>query len=151
MKKVFQQKLALRVALYILRKNGFSRPAKSHVLNFIHMRNLLRFPDAELSRRSRGNHDRIWENDIAWKRKDLYEGGEVWSPERGLWSLTEHGVARIEAARFKWLKLANPEERENVLAHFTYWTDDLIDWMLRIARDDDLKLGRSKDDHKPAA
>lgn len=78
MLKVRQQRAALRVALYVLRQNGFDRPKKKkHVLNFIRLKRLLQFPPRELIKRDDEDVDEIWANDIAWKRKNLFGDGEV--------------------------------------------------------------------------
>ena len=140
MHKTKQQSFALRLALDILRKNGYPRPKKRQVLNFIRMRNLLKFPEEELQKRWREDHDAVWENDIAWKRKNLFEDGEVLSPERGVWELSAVGVEKIEKAKHKWLKFDSPEERKRHLTALDYFTEDLYSWMLKIARGESLSL-----------
>ena len=138
--KVIQQKAALRVALYVLKKNGFDTPKKKQVLNFIRMRHLLQFPEEELGKRHQSDIDEIWANDIAWKRKDLFMDGEIDSPEKGKWRLTETGLQKIEAKKAKWTDLEDPERREKLLADFEYCTPELFDWMLKIAKGDSLLL-----------
>lgn len=142
MLKTQQQQIALRVALYVLRENGFAAPPKRQVLNFIRFRNLVRFPEEELQKRWETDNDTIWENDIAWKRKNLFMDGEIDSPERGKWRLTEIGVAKVENAKAKWLGLENPEKRAKLLRDFDYLTDDLFAWMIRIAKGESLSLKR---------
>jgi hypothetical protein len=140
MHKVRQQKFALRIALFVLLKNGFPQPKKRHVLNFIYYKRLLSFPHHELTWRSFDNHDEIWKNDIAWRRKDLSLDGEIDSPEVGHWRLTPIGIAKIEQQKRKWLGLESKQQRDRVLAGFDYWTEELILWMLKIANDRDLSL-----------
>ena len=144
MLKARQQQIALRVALYILHKNGFSAPPKRQVLNFIKFRHLVHFPDEELQKRWEGDHDTIWENDIAWKRKDLFMDGEIDSPERGQWRLTDIGIKRIENSKSKWLDLANSEKREILIQNFDYLTNELFEWMLKIAKGESLSLSNDK-------
>jgi restriction endonuclease Mrr len=138
--KVRQQKFALRLALFVLRKNGFEAPTKKHVLNFIRAKRLLQFPDEELEKRHDADIDEIWANDIAWKRKDLYMDGEVDSPEKGKWRLTEIGVRKIDQKKEKWADLKDPARRESFLADLEYCTPELVDWMIKIASDDSLLL-----------
>lgn len=138
--KTKQQRFALRIALYVLWKNGFKQPRKNQVLNFIRYRGLLQFPAEELTKRTRSDHDEIWENDIAWKRKDLFMDGEIDSPERGHWRLTQAGIDKIDRDKVKWLKLEDPAERAKALAGLGYWTDGLISWMLKIAKGENLSL-----------
>lgn len=138
--KIRQQKAALRVALYVLQKNGFDRPKKKHVLNFIRLKRLLQFPPEELVKRNDEDTDEIWANSIAWKRKDLFGGGEVDSPEYGKWRLTAAGIQAIEEKKPNWSKCNDPDEREAFLKKFDYCTPELLDWMFKIANGDDLTL-----------
>ena len=140
MLKTHQQRIALRVALYVLRENGFVAPPKRQVLNFSRFRRLVRFPEEELQKRWESDSDAIWENDIAWKRKDLFMDGEIDSPERGKWRLTDVGVAKIEKAKPKWLGLEDPEKRKKLLSDFDYLSDELFAWMLKIAKGESLSL-----------
>ena len=140
MNKTRQQRFALRIALFILQKNGFPQPKKKHVLNFVRDKRLLQFPEEELQKRRTSDHDEIWENDIAWKRKDLYLDGEIDDSEFGHWRLTNIGVKNIDRQKEKWLKLESPEEKRRVLSELDYWTEDLLLWMLKIARGDSLSL-----------
>jgi len=142
--KIRQQKAALRVALYVLQQNGFDRPKKKHVLNFIRLKRLLQFPPEELVRRNEEDTDEIWANSIAWKRKDLFEDGEVDSPERGKWRLTTLGIQEIEKKKPMWCKFNDPLERESFLEFFDYCTPELLDWMSKIANGDDLNLKSTK-------
>ena len=140
MMKSKQQQFALRIALFILRQNGYTQPPKKQVLNFLQMRRLLQFPDTELQRRRASDHDEIWQNDISWKRKDLFMDGEVGSPEHGHWCLTQAGIDKVERQKANWLKLESEAERETVLSQFEYWTEELINWMLKIAKGESLSL-----------
>ena len=138
MQKVRQERFALRVALYLLKANGFDSPTKKHVLNFIRGKNLLKFPDKDL--KWSGGSDSVWENDIAWKRKDLFMDGEIDSPERRKWRLTELGVRKVDGTKAKWLKLEDEAEMRRFLADFDYFTDDLVGWLLKISKGEDLHL-----------
>lgn len=138
--KVRQQKLALSVALYVLRENGFPAPKKKHVLNFIRMKRLLQFPEQELNRRRDTDIDEIWANDICWRRKDLFMDGRVDSPERGHWRLTETGLRKIEERKPLWIKFEEPAKRQDFLEKLDYCTPELIDWIIRIAKGDSLHL-----------
>ncbi len=138
--KTIQQRFALSVALYILQENGISAPKKRQVLNFIRSRGFLRFPDAELQKRWLTDSDEIWENDIAWKRKDLFMDGEIDSPEWGHWRLTKTGAQKIEAAKAKWQQLADETKRTRFLKECDYFTPTFVEWLLKIARGESLSL-----------
>ena len=66
--------------------------------------------------------------------------GEVDSPEKGKWRLTEIGVRKIEQKKEKWADLKDPARRESFLADLEYCTPELVDWMIKIASDDSLLL-----------
>jgi len=38
-----------------------------------------------------------WENLVYWARQDMIEAGHVWSPERGIWALSEQGREKAAA------------------------------------------------------
>jgi len=139
-KKTREQRFALRVALYVLRQNGFLDPTKRHVLNFVRDKGFLCFPEAELQKRWVTDSDEIWENDVSWRRKDLYMAGEIDSPEPGRWRLTDVGIHKIEQSKATWLKLSDPEKQRRFLATFDYFTPALITWLLKIAQGQDLSL-----------
>jgi hypothetical protein len=82
----------------------------------------------------------IWANDIAWKRKNLFDDGHVDRPQTGRWRLTEVGVKAIEGKKENWLKLEDPIRRKEVLEIMDYCTPELLNWMLRIAKGDKLNL-----------
>lgn len=138
--KTKEQRFALRVALYVLRRNGFQEPKKRQVLNFVRARGFLRFPDTDTQERWETDSDEIWENDICWRRKDLYMDGEIDSPEFGHWRLTRTGVQKIESSKLKWLKLSDEAEQKRFLSAYDYFTPELVEWLLKIARDEDLSL-----------
>jgi hypothetical protein len=140
MNKVKQQRTILRIALYILRANGFVEPTKNHVLSHINRRNLMKIPDEDRRKRNKDDHDEIWKNDIAYKRKDLFDDGLIESPEHGKWKLSESGMKEIENKKLMWTSLGELEERRKVLAIFEYYTEDTLDWMLKIAQGSSLSL-----------
>ena len=41
--------------------------------------------------------ERLWHNRIQWVRQRLIESGDVDSPQRGIWAITEQGKKRVEA------------------------------------------------------
>ncbi|CAA6677365.1 MULTISPECIES: winged helix-turn-helix domain-containing protein [unclassified Lentimonas] len=138
MHKARQQRFALRVALYVLRHKGCDQPTKNQVLNFMIRKRFIQIPEEEMERRRDSDREEIWRNDLCWKRKDLFEDGEVDSPERGKWSLTKHGISKIETSKEQWLKLSDLDEQRRVLEQLDYFTPELIQWLLKIARGDDL-------------
>jgi len=70
--------------------------------------------------------------------------GEIDSPERGQWRLTDIGIKRIENSKSKWLDLANSEKREILIQNFDYLTNELFEWMLKIAKGESLSLSNDK-------
>ena len=138
--KTREQRFALRVALYVLKKNKFADPTKRHVLNFVRDKGFLQFPDTDLQKRWLTDSDEIWENDVCWRRKDLYMDGEIDSPEIGRWRLTDVGVRKVEGSKPKWLKLSDEENQKKFLSAFDYFTPELVVWLLKIARDEDLSV-----------
>lgn len=143
MQKVRQQKTALLITLYILRINGYygsNAPTKRHALNFIRKKNLLQFPEEELGMRNSSDTDEIWANDICWKKKDLDRDGLIESTERGKWQITPAGIEKIDEKKRDWLKFENKKDRESFTQNFKYVTGELMDWMLKIARGEDLSL-----------
>lgn len=140
MLKVKQQRFILRLALYLLQANGYYSPKKKQVLNFIKFKNLMKISECEKQKRYEDDLDEIWENDIAWKRKDLFDDGLVDSPERGKWRLTRIGIEEIESKKESWKKLKDLQERNELLATLDYFTGDTVDWMIKVAQGGPLPL-----------
>jgi hypothetical protein len=130
----------LRIALYLLKKNGSPKPSKQQVLNFIRLQGLLRPPFGDTLGTDAIGTGEVTENDIALRRKDLEMDGEITGSERGHWILTKHGVSKVEAKRTLWCSLESTSERTRVLDIYPYWSEDLLYWMRRIAKGDDLNL-----------
>jgi len=103
---------------------------------------VLQFPEVELGRRHETDLDEIWANDIAWKRKELFQDGRIDSPEKGLWRITETGIRKIEEKKPDWLVLNDPARRDAFLKDLDYCTPELIDWMIKIANGESLLLAK---------
>lgn len=99
-------------------------------------------PEWERQSRYLGERELIWENDIAWKRKNLNMDGEIDSPSRGRWRLTKVAIEKVEKSREKWRKLEELDKRKEALREFEYFTDELVDWLIKIANDEPLDLQR---------
>ncbi len=134
MNKVKQQEFILLISLYILRKNGYTKPPKRQVLNFIELRGLITQFEEDEALRCTG--DSIRENDLAWKRKNLFDRGLIRSPEIGIWELSPAGVALVEQlpACKEWVY--DQEKCAQCLAQWEYLTWETIAWMRRIIEGD---------------
>ena len=124
--------------MYILRENGFIEPTKQRVLSFIRTQNLMRIPKEELGNRG---VEEIWKNDIAWKRKNLLEDDYISSPRKGHWRLTDKADAYVTKKKSVWTDLESMSERSELLSIANYFSDELLNWKLRIARNEDLSVG----------
>jgi restriction system protein len=55
------------------------------------------FPEVteeDLARRYKGGED-VWTNSIQWTRQHLVDSGDMSSPQRGIWAITEKGKQRL--------------------------------------------------------
>ena len=136
--KVRQEKLILLLALYTLRKKfGFSVVTKDHALRFIAKKNLMTIPLDELDKRT--GADAIWENDLAWRRKDLVESGLMTFRPKNEWEISARGMGVVEACATKveeaiargltWNEVFASEPEEEI-----YWNAKTIEALLAISR-----------------
>lgn len=138
--KVKQQRLIVLFALYILRKNNYSHPTKRQVLNLVRLRNWMNVPEFEAEKRHLHDHDEIWENDLCFRRKDLVMERLVGDELYGCWNISRAGVSHIEERSEKWLKFEDPDRRRDLTDNLKYVTEDLLKWMLKVAKGQDLSL-----------
>ena len=68
--------------------------------------------------------------------------GEIDSPEIGKWRLTELGIGKVDNTKPKWTKLENDAEKQRFLKDFDYFTDELVQWLVKIAKGEDLSLSK---------
>jgi hypothetical protein len=144
--KVKQQRRVVLLALYLLKNHcGRPNPDKHMVLRFIRSQHLMHIPVDDELPRSTG--DKVWENDLAWKREDLKESGLVRKPAHGIWQITEHGERDVEAwaARVEAFTRTKPDWKADLSAHLQagaesdddfhpeyYITEETVNWGLKI-------------------
>ena len=93
--RVWQQEMIVLLAVYVLKKrSGKSKPKKRKVLDFLRITEIMNITEDE--KEFRNKNEVIWENDIAWIRKNLVEKGLILNREFNAWEISNIGEKKIE-------------------------------------------------------